>query len=72
MLSSPGSWCSPLLPSPSMPWGAEGPAWVALSANYQCGNGFMVLWGPERAPHIWSINAESEIRMTYNPSQLSK
>lgn len=55
-----------------MPWGAEGPVWAALSANYQCGNGFMVLWGPERAPHIWSINAESEIRMTYNPSQLSK
>ena len=52
--------------------GAGGPAWASLSANYQCGNGFMVLRGPERAPHIWSINAESVIRMTYNPSQLSK
>lgn len=61
-----------LPPSRCMPWGAGGPAWAALAANYQCGNGFMVLRGPEGAPHIWSINAESVIRMTYNPSQLSK
>ena len=67
----PSIRCAPpslLLPAS----GASGPAWAELSANYQCGNGFMVLRGPERAPHIWSINAESVIRMTYNPSQLSK
>lgn len=63
-------WCCPLLPT-ACP-GGPGPSRAALSANYQCGNGFMVLWGPERAPHIWSIDAESVIRMTYSPRQLSK
>lgn len=65
----PSSCCSPL---PATCFGAGALAWVDLSANYQCGNSFMVLRGPERTPHIWSINAESVIRMTYNPGQLSK
>lgn len=74
MTSVPPTPASGVLPPflPLRALGAGGPAWASLSANYQCGNGFMVLRGPERAPHIWSINAESVIRMTYNPSQLSK